>query len=116
MAAALKMLAEDEPELESMELHMEMEEDIPDNMRAHVELPLGRSQGMNPRRLVEMLVNGTTLKAGQIGDIEIQRNCSYVEVPMDRIDEVYAASYKFKGPRKNRRPAVGIKARERKNI
>jgi len=100
LAAALKMLAEDEPELESMEYHMEMDEDIPDDMRAHVELPLGRSQGMNPRRLVEMLVSCTSLRPGQIGDIEIQRNCSYVEVPMDSIDEVYAASFKFKAPRK----------------
>jgi ATP-dependent RNA helicase DeaD len=107
LAAALKILTEDEPELESMEYHMEMEEDIPDNMRAHVELPIGRSQGMNPRRLVEMLVSSTSLRAGQIGDIEIQRNCSYVEVPMDNIDEVYAASFKFKGPRRKTAPRTG---------
>ena len=104
LAAALKTLAEDETELETMELHMEMEENIPDDMRAHVEVPLGRNHGMNPRRLVELIVANTGLRPGQIGDIEIQRNCSYVEVPMDHIDEVYEASSKMQGEKK-RRPA-----------
>lgn len=104
LAAALKLLADDEAELETMEFHIEMEESIPDDMRAHVELPLGRNHGMNPRRLVELIVANTSLRPGQIGDIEIQRNCSYVEVPMDHIDEVYQASSKMQGEKK-RKPA-----------
>lgn len=104
LAAALKLLGEDESELETMELHMEMEEDIPDEMRAHVELPVGRNQGMNPRRLVELIVANTKLRPGQIGDIEIQRNCSYVEVPMEYIDEVYQASNKIQGVKRKGPP------------
>lgn len=102
LAAALKLLAAGEPELELAEV------EVINNDTAHVELPIGRQQGLHPRRLVEYLTAHTSLSPRQVGDIEIQGNTTYVEVPMDRIDEVYEAFNKFENKRKNNRSRFGL--------
>lgn len=102
LAAAIKLLAAGEPELEMAEV------EVINADTAHVELPAGRLQGMHPRRLVEFLTANTSLTPRQVGDIEIQGNTTYVEVPMAKIDEVYEAFTKFESKRKNSRPRFGL--------
>lgn len=102
LAAALKIIAAGEPEMELAEL------EAGNYDTAHVELPLGRVQGINPRRLVEFLSANTSLTPRQVGDIEIHSNTSYVEVPMYKIDEVYEAFNNFEQNRKNHRSRIGL--------
>lgn len=102
LAAALKIIAGGEPEMELAEVettHFDT---------AHVELPVGRMQGMNPRRLVDYLCASTSLTPRQVGDIEIHSNTSYVEVPMDKIDEVYEALTGNDQNRKSNRSRLGL--------
>jgi ATP-dependent RNA helicase DeaD len=89
LGAALKLIACEAPQLETANV-----EDIhPDT--AHVELPLGRFQGVYPRRLVEFLTTHTSITTRQVGDIEIQGNSTLVEIPMVFVDQVYAAFNQF---------------------
>ncbi|MEN6349627.1 MAG: DEAD/DEAH box helicase [Syntrophomonas sp.] len=108
LAAALKLMADDSPELETTEFN--------ENAvgTAHVELPAGRLQGMHPRRLVDVLVASTSLSPRQIGDIEINSNTTYVEVPMDCIDEVYQAFIAYDRGRKSSRSQNRIQRRPKK--
>jgi len=107
LAAALKLLAAGEPELELAEVEL-INADT-----AHVELGMGRLQGMHPRRLVEFLTANTSLTPRQVGDIEIQGNTTYVEIPMAKIDEVYEAFSKFESKRKSPRPRMGMPNQKR---
>jgi ATP-dependent RNA helicase DeaD len=100
LAAALKIVLSEAPELETADF------DETNADTAHVEIPLGRLQGINPRRLVEFLAANTNIKAREVGDIDIHSNSTYVEVPIVLIDEVYDAFRKYeshhkrdKGPR-----------------
>lgn len=102
LAAALKIIANGEPEMELAELENGNYDTV------HVELPLGRVQGINPRRLVDFLCANTSLTPRQVGDIEIQSNTTYVEVPMQKIDEVYEAFNNFESNRKSHRPRIGL--------
>lgn len=97
MAAALKMIIADSPEMEMAEI------DTAGENTAHIEVPVGKAQGFYPRRLVEFLVERTKLSRRQIGDIEIQRSTSYVEVPINNADEVYEAFINYKQERKKQR-------------
>ena len=56
----------------------------------NMEIPLGRRQGVNPRRLVEFIVANTSLKPKQVGDIEIHSASCIVEIPMTAVDEIDA--------------------------
>lgn len=85
LAAALKLMASDCPELETTEV-----EAISPGT-AHVELSMGRFQGVHPRRLVEFLTAHTSISPRQVGDIDIQGSTTLVEIPMDYVDQVYAA-------------------------
>ena len=102
LAAALKIIAAGEPEIELAEI------EATNYDTAHVELPLGRAQGMNPRRLAEYISANTSLTPRQVGDIEIHSNTSYVEVPMHKVDEVYEAFNNFEMNRKSHRPRIGL--------
>jgi ATP-dependent RNA helicase DeaD len=84
MAALVKLLMEEGPELETTELARV------DSSQAHLEIPIGRRQGVNPRRLVEFIVLHTALKPYQVGDIDIQGNSCLVEVPVHASDQVIA--------------------------
>jgi len=84
VAAALKLIVDDAPGMEIID-----QEESNSNNTAHMEIPMGRLQGIYPRRIVEVLTTHTALSARQVGDIEVHKNSTYVEVPMDYIDEVY---------------------------
>ncbi len=99
LGAALMLMASDEPELETASV----EEISPDT--AHVELLMGRFQGVHPRRLVEFLSANTGIKPRQVGDIEIQGNSTLVEIPMGYVDQVYAAFNKYENSHKDRKRA-----------
>jgi ATP-dependent RNA helicase DeaD len=73
---------------------------------AHLEISLGRMHGMTPPRLVKILVDSTSLRADQIGDIDIQRSTSYIEIPMQAVDEVYQAVEHYRKGRRTRSPRV----------
>lgn len=96
LAAALKVLLDEEPETEMDELPEG------DESMAHLELPAGRIQGMHPRQLLEFIAAHTSLNPQRVGDIEINRNSTFVEVPMDYIHEVYEAFEKYRRVQKNK--------------
>jgi len=93
LAAAISIILDSEPELETAEL------EINDGNTAHIELPVGRKQGVTPRRLVEFITAYTSLHPREVGDIEIQGNSCLVEVPVSAADEVYAL-FDYNGRRK----------------
>jgi len=100
LAAALKLLIDEEPDFEMAELPES------DDSMAHLELPAGRLQGIHPRQLLEFIATHTSLSPQRVGDIEINRNSTFVEVPMDYIHEVYEAFEKYRRTQKNKtRPA-----------
>lgn len=97
LAAAINIILDSEPELETAEL------EAYDRNTAHVELPIGRKQGVSPRRLVEFITAYTSLHPREVGDIEIQGNSCLVEVPVSAADEVYAL-FDYNGRRKWNKP------------
>jgi len=106
LGAALKLIACEAPQLETAEV-----EDI-HPVTAHVELPLGRFQGIHPRRLVEFLTTYTSITPRQVGDIEIQGNSTLVEIPMTFVDQVYAAFSQYESSLKgNKRPRLSSQRR-----
>lgn len=104
LGAALKLIAGEAPQLETAEV-----ESIQANT-AHVELPLGRLQGLHPRRLVEFLAAHTSITPRQVGDIEIQNNSTLVEIPMKFVDQVYEALNHYESSLKgSKRPRFSSK-------
>lgn len=57
----------------------------------NIELPLGQKQGISPDQLVDWLINRTLLTREQIGEVDIDQDSTYVEIPLDHVDEVYQA-------------------------
>ena len=110
MAAALKMIIADSPEMEMTDI------DTGSSSTAHIEVPVGKAQGFYPRRLVDFLVERTKLSKHQIGDIEIQRSTSYVEVPINNADEVYEAFINYKQERKKQRGYKRTGSRSEKSL
>ncbi|MEN6460682.1 MAG: DEAD/DEAH box helicase [Syntrophomonas sp.] len=74
-----------------------------DSATVHVELPIGKMQGMHPRRLMEFLSANTSIKPKQVGDIDIQGSSTYVEVPIEFVDEIYQAFDRYENARKSQR-------------
>ena len=104
LAAALKIADGEEQEMEMLEPGSVLD-------TAHVELPLGKQQGLYPRGLVEFITTHTTIQAREVGDIEIHGNSSYVEIPMAYVDEFYDAFIRYE---KGRRRGSRSKQRSRK--
>lgn len=90
LGAALKLLSS-----ESHDIEEPVRQNSDNSNTVTIELPVGKSQGLNPRRLVELMVLNTSLAARQVGDIEIHSNNSFVEIPMAMVDEVYNAFNKM---------------------
>jgi ATP-dependent RNA helicase DeaD len=106
LGAALQLIACEAPELETAPVEA-MNSDT-----AHIELPLGRFQGIYPRRLVEFLTAHTPLTPRQVGDIEIQGNSTLVEIPLVYVDQVYAAVSQYESIlRGNKRQRMAPKRR-----
>jgi len=57
----------------------------------NVEIPLGKEHGIKVEQLIQWLVNRTLLRENQIGDIEIEEQSTYIEVPLEYVDEIYQA-------------------------
>jgi ATP-dependent RNA helicase DeaD len=101
MAAALKLL-----DNEIIEYHEKPEPShMPevDSTTVHVELPVGKIQGLYPRRIMDFLIANTSIKPKQVGDIDIQGSNTYVEVPMEFVDEIYDAFSRYENTRNNNR-------------
>jgi ATP-dependent RNA helicase DeaD len=104
LGAALKLIACEAPELETAAV------EVVHSDTAHIELPLGRFQGIYPRRLVDFLIAHTPLTPRQVGDIEIQGNSTLVEIPMIYVDQVYAAFSQYESNlRGSKRPRIPTK-------
>jgi hypothetical protein len=62
---------------------------------------------VHPRRLVEFLTAHTGMSPRQVGDIDIQGNSTLVEIPMDYVDQVYAALGQYESKlRSNKRQRI----------
>lgn len=96
LAASIKMLIDSNLDLDNIE------ELIANENTAHAELPYGRVHGLEPRRLSEFLQKNTSLTANEIGDIEINNNTAYIEVPICKIDEVYQAMGSYRPQNRKR--------------
>ncbi len=66
----------------------------------HLELPVGRIHGFDAQRIAEYIVSHSTLTPQQIGDIEVNKSSAYVEVTLDKVDEVYSVMHNFDRPRR----------------
>lgn len=79
-----------------------------DSTMVNVELPIGQSHGIGPEQLLEWIINRTLLSRDQIGEIEIEQHSTYIEIPLEHVDEVYQAcsrlEYLHDRPRSQRKP------------
>ncbi len=97
VAACLKVIDKDGRDMETAEL----EAAIPEWIK--ILLPIGRSDGLHPKKIIQEIINRTRLNPRQIGDIEIHDKSTYVEVPVSDADQVYGAFRNYKS-RSQRRP------------
>lgn len=72
----------------------------------NVEIPWGRAHGIKAEQLVQWLVNRTLLTEEQIGDIEIEKQATYLEIPLEYVDEIYQVCnhLEYLKPTPKRRP------------
>jgi ATP-dependent RNA helicase DeaD len=55
-----------------------------------IEQPLGKSGGYTSKQIVDYIIAHSSLTENLIGDIEVNNSSCYIEIPMDRVDEVYS--------------------------
>lgn len=82
--------------------------EVKDLDMVNIEVSIGRRNVHNKRQLIEYILTNTTVLEKQIGDIEVEDNSTYIEVPMNKVDEVYNA---FTYYRPNRPKATGSEYR-----
>lgn len=70
--------------------------EIKDLEIVNIEVPVGKKLVRNKRQLVDYILTNTTVLENQIGDIEIEDDFTFIEVPMNKVDEVYNAFTYFK--------------------
>lgn len=74
----------------------------------NVEIPLGKAHGIKSDQLIQWLVNRTLLSEDQIGDIEVEQQSTYMEVPLEYVDEIYQVcnhlEYVKQTPKKKHKP------------
>jgi ATP-dependent RNA helicase DeaD len=99
LATCLKIIDNDGRDMETTELEIAKPEWI------KILLPVGRSHGLHPKKIVAEISSRTHLTPKQIGDIEIYDKSSYVEVPVNASDDVYAVFRNYKS-RPTRRPGA----------
>ncbi len=97
LAAAIKLLASDEPELETAAVEKNV------SNTAHVELPVGKFQGFYPRKMVDFITANTSITPRQVGDIEVHSNSTYIEIPMAYVDELYEAFNRYENKKRNQK-------------
>lgn len=91
LAAALKLVDGNGREMETAELFPARPE------RVRITLPFGRTHGLHPRLLVSELTSRTPLAARDIGDFEIHGTTTYLDIPANAADQVYAAFRNWRG-------------------
>jgi ATP-dependent RNA helicase DeaD len=64
--------------------------------KARLFIALGRSDEMNPRKLVALILRRVPIKQNQINDIQVMDKFSFVTVPFDKAEKIIA-SFKEKG-------------------
>lgn len=104
LGAALKLIAGQGRQLETATLDNVTREVV------QVQLPIGRSQGVNPKALVNYLTSKTDLAPKQIGDIQINSGTTLVEVPNQFVDSVYRV---IKGYRRQQKLPAGAKPKSK---
>ena len=62
----------------------------------NIEVPVGKRALRNKRQLIDYILTNTTVTEKQIGDIEVEDDFTFIEVPMNKVDEVYNALAYFK--------------------
>lgn len=62
----------------------------------NIEVSIGRRSVRNKRQIIDYILTNTTVVERQIGDIEVDDNSTYIEVPMNKVDEVYNALAYYK--------------------
>lgn len=115
LAGALKLLEEGyaAPETAPASTHSTPVESLEETI-VNVEIPMGQAHGINAEQLVQWLINRTLLSEDQIGDIEIDQQSTYIEVPLEFVDEIYQIcdqlEYIRQAPKKRHRPLGKRKA------
>ncbi|WP_130864035.1 DEAD/DEAH box helicase [Bacilliculturomica massiliensis] len=97
LAAALFQMAFDELEsrnYEAGDLDDERSAYSKSNM-ARLFVSAGSMDGLQPRNLVAAIAGGAGIEGRLVGAIEIHKNFSFVEVPLNQVDEVLAAMQNF---------------------
>lgn len=88
LAGALRLLEEGSAVLEKDLLSNPPEEPLEDTM-VNVEIPVGKVHGIKADELVQWLFDHTLLREDQIGEIEIDQHSTFIEVPLEFVDEIY---------------------------
>lgn len=57
----------------------------------NMEVPIGRKLMRSKRQLIDFIISNTSVTEKQIGDIDIEPDITWVEVPINKVDEVYGA-------------------------
>lgn len=91
LAGALKLLEEGLPAPEIEPLPSTPEEPMEETM-VNVEIPIGQDHGITADQLVQWLIEHTLLREDQIGEIEIDQESTFIEVPLEFVDEIYQVS------------------------
>lgn len=57
----------------------------------NMEVPIGKKTVKDKGQLIDFIIDNTTVTIQQIGDIEIEKDITWIEVPINKVDEVYEA-------------------------
>ncbi len=96
VAACIRLMENETPEIEETDLRYS------DRDMVNVELSMGKLQGVHPRILVNYLTSNTKLSPKQVGDIEISSNTTFIEIPMEFVDEVYEVLKRYERSQRNK--------------
>lgn len=66
--------------------------------KARLFVALGKKDRINPRKLIDLIMSRVSIKAKQIGDIQIMEKFSFVNVPFDQAERI-VVSFNQKGKR-----------------
>ncbi|NLB89056.1 MAG: hypothetical protein GX790_07515, partial [Syntrophomonadaceae bacterium] len=75
--------------------HKEVKE-INDLDLVNIEVPVNKKLVRNKRQLIDYILTNTSVLEDQIGDIEVEDEFTFIEIPMNKVDEVYNAFADFK--------------------
>jgi ATP-dependent RNA helicase DeaD len=107
LAGALKLLEDGYAVLDKTPSADPADESL-EETTVNVEIPLGKAHGIKADQLIQWLVNRTLLSEDKIGDIEVEQQSTYIEVPFEYVDEIYQVcdnlEYIKQPPKRKHRP------------